>query len=198
MQLTPTQTCRARTSPLGDRLSQDSSARGRHVASAPDAYLAIARVVAPHGIRGEVRCQILTDFPERFARTRRVFAGEEHHSTAVERARVHRGRALLKFVGVDSREAAQGLVGSTLYIPKSEAVTLPPDTYFWHDIIGLTVRSTDGADLGRVTQILETGSNDVYVVQGAREVLIPATRDVVRSIDVAGGLITIELIEGLI
>jgi 16S rRNA processing protein RimM len=106
---------------------------------------------------------------------------------------------LLKITGVDSREAAQELVGSTLYIPDSEAVELPAGMYFWHQIIGLTVKSTDGVDLGRVTQILETGANDVYVVEGSQgEVLIPATQEVVHSIDVPAGVITIELMEGLL
>ena len=164
-----------------------------------DSYLAIAKVVGAHGVRGEVRCRILTDFPERFSRTRRVYLGEEYESTQVERARVDRGRVLLKLGGVDSREAAQSLVGSTVFIPESEAVKLPAETYFWHDIIGLAVRSVDGTELGRVAEILETGSNDVYVIQGGGgEVLIPATKEVVRKIDVEAGVITIDLIEGLL
>ena len=164
-----------------------------------DSYLAIAKVVAPHGVKGEVRCQILTDFPERFARTKRIFLGGEHKITQVKRARVDRGRALLKLEGVDSRESAQKLVGMIVFVPDSEAVTLPPGTYFWHDIIGLAVRSTDGAELGPVTEILETGSNDVYVVRGERgEVLIPATQEVVRTIDVQAGVITIKVLEGLL
>jgi 16S rRNA processing protein RimM len=117
----------------------------------------------------------------------------------IDQARVEARRVLLKIEGIDSREAAQTIVGSTLYIPDAEAVKLPPGTFFWHEIIGLSVRSTDGIELGRVTQILETGANDVYVVEGSQgEVLIPATQDVVRSIDVASGLITIEIIEGLL
>jgi 16S rRNA processing protein RimM len=142
---------------------------------------------------------VLTDFPERFARTKRVFAGESLLPMNVEHARVDSRRVLLKIEGIDSREAAQAVVGSTLYIPDAEAVKLPPGTFFWHEIIGLSVRSTEGVDLGRVTQILETGANDVYVVEGSQgEALIPATQDVVRSIDVANGLITIEIIEGLL
>ena len=164
-----------------------------------DGFMAIARVVAPHGIHGDVRCQILTDFPERFARTKRVYAGEEHRPITIERARIDRSRALLKLDGFDSRTSAEELIGVILYIPDNEAVTLPPGSYFWHDIIGLTVRSADGVELGLVTQILETGSNDVYVVQGSRgETLIPSTRDVVQSIDLEEGVITIELIEGLL
>src|SRR5438552_3112356 len=83
---------------------------------------------------------------------------------------------------------AQEDVGRTVYIPEAAAVKLPPGTFFWHQIIGLSVKSTADEDLGQVTEILETGSNDVYVVTGPRgQILIPATAEVVRSIDVEQG-----------
>ena len=105
---------------------------------------------------------------------------------------------LLTIDGVESRTAAEGLVGRTVYIPEDEAVALPAGTYFWHQIIGLTVKSIDGEDLGQVAEILETGSNDVYVVHGPRgEVLIPATAEVVQTIDLDAGEITVVPMEGL-
>ena len=162
-------------------------------------YLAIARVGSAHGVAGEVSCQLLTDFPERFSRTKRVFLGEDHRSIDVQHTRLHRGRVLVKFDGIDNRTQAGSLVGLTLYVPESEAVRLPSGSYFWHQIIGLRVVTTDGLELGTIVDILETGSNDVYVVEGERgEVLIPSTREVVRSIDVDGGVVTVELLEGLL
>jgi 16S rRNA processing protein RimM len=164
-----------------------------------DEYLAVARVVAAHGIRGEVRCDVITDFPERFKRTRRLFAGNAHHAVEVERSRVERRVLLLKLAGVDTRDDAEKLRGQTLYVHESDAVQLPPDSFYWHQIIGLTVRTVDGQDLGQVAEIMETGSNDVYVVRSAdREVLLPAIKDVIRNIDLAAGVITVELMEGLI
>jgi 16S rRNA processing protein RimM len=112
---------------------------------------------------------------------------------------VERGRVLIKLEGAASRGDAEALVGATLYIPESEAVRLPPGAYFWHDIVGLQVRSRDGLELGAIAEILETGSNDVYVVRGPRgEVLIPATHEVVQRIDLEAGIMEIEIIEGLL
>ncbi|MBM2809564.1 MAG: ribosome maturation factor RimM [Chloroflexi bacterium] len=163
-----------------------------------DDYLAVARVVAAHGIRGEVRCEVITDFPERFRSTKRLFLGAAHTPVDVERARSQKGGLLLKFADVDTRNAAERLRGVTLSIPGTEAVALPPGSFFWHDIIGLRVLTTAGDDLGQVAEILQTGGNDVYVVKrGDAELLIPAIKDVVRDVDLGAGVMTVELMEGL-
>lgn len=117
----------------------------------------------------------------------------------LQRARVDRKGVLLKVEDVDTREAAERLIGLVVYVPESEAVTLPTDWYFWHQIVGLRVKSVDGVELGQVVQILRTGSNDVYVVHGeGKEILLPATKDVIRSIDLTQGVMTVELVEGLV
>lgn len=167
--------------------------------STSEDYLAIARFTAPHGVHGDLRAEVLTDFPDRFEGTRQVYVGEEHRLMEVQRAVVERRRVLLKLGGVDTREAAQQLVGHYVYVPEAEAVHLPPGWYFWHQILGMRVQSTDGVELGSVAEVLQTGSNDVYVVRGqGKEILLPATQDVVRSIDVEQGLMTVELMEGLL
>lgn len=163
-----------------------------------DAYLAVARIVAPHGIRGEVRSEVITDFPDRLKRTERLFRGEDHVPTALERVRIDKHGAILKLAGVESRDDAERLRGQMLYVAEAEAVRLPSDSYFWHQVIGLSVRSDVGEELGRVADIIQTGSNDVYVVRSdAGEILLPAISDVVREIDVAGGIMTVHLMEGL-
>src|SRR5581483_11749973 len=95
-------------------------------------FLAVARIVAPQGIRGEVRCEVITDFPDRLRRTPILYAGEQHTVVTVEAARLEKRLAILKLAGVDSLEAAERLRGQTLYVPESEAVALPAGTYFWH------------------------------------------------------------------
>jgi len=159
-------------------------------------YLAIARVVAPHGVRGEVRCQIITDFPERFAHTRQVAIGPSHTTYRVVRSRFHRGQVILKLEGVDTVEAAERLRGQLVEVPLSEAVALPHGHYFWHQILGLVVETVQGERLGRIVDILETGSNDVYVVRrpDGGELLLPAIRQVVRRIDLERGVVVIELL----
>jgi 16S rRNA processing protein RimM len=166
-----------------------------------DGYLAVAHVVGVHGIRGDLRCVLLTDFPDRFKRGLRIFLGDEHSPHEVERARLERNRVVLKLNGVDSRTDAEALRGATIFVAEGDAVRLPRGSYFWHQIIGLRVRTAGGKVLGTVAEIIETGSNDVYVVRrsppDSGELLLPAIKDVVRKIDLARGEITVELLEGL-
>lgn len=162
------------------------------------AYLAVAQVLAPHGVNGEIRCAVLTDFPERFRKTRLLHVGESYVPFQVESARLSKGGLLLKLREVESREDAAALRGQVLFVPVAEAMPLPKGSYYWHEIIGLEVRTADGRSLGTVAEILETGSNDVYVVRdGGHEILVPAITEVVRDVDIVRGVITVDLIEGL-
>jgi 16S rRNA processing protein RimM len=169
------------------------------VSLAPESFLAVARIVGAHGIKGEVRAEIITDFPERLKQTPRLYRGEGHVPVDLERARLEKHGAILKLAGVGTRDEAESLRGQILYVPEAEAVALPGDSYFWHQIIGLSVRSDDGDELGEVADIMQTGSNDVYVVRSdSRELLLPAIKDVVQDIDLAAGVITVHLMEGLV
>lgn len=160
--------------------------------------LAIARVVAPHGLKGEVKADLLTDFPHRFRETTEVWVGSPPLRRRVERARVQRGQVLLKLEGVDTREQAEALRGQLVQVPESRAVRLPRGQYFWHQILGLEVRDRSAGSLGRVAEILETGANHVYVVRGERgEWLLPAIRQVVKRIDLERGEIVVELLPGM-
>jgi len=155
-------------------------------------------VAAPHGLKGELRCDIVTDFPERFRRTKQLHLGTEHRPYDVERTRAARGQLVLKLAGVDSRSDAERLRGQLICVPSAEAVKLPRGSYFWHQIIGLRVETIDKMLLGTVVDILQTGSNDVYVVKTETgELLIPAIKDVVRKVDVESGVMTVDLMEGL-
>lgn len=142
---------------------------------------------------------MLTDFPERFSDTVRLYLGEARAPLTLQGARLVSRAVLLKFAGVDTRAQAQTLVGETLWVRDSEAIQLPPNTYFWHQIIGLRVRTVEGLSLGTVVEVLPTGSNDVYVVRGGKqEVLVPAIEEVVRDIDLDAGVMTIAPLEGLL
>lgn len=161
-------------------------------------YLVIARVVSPQGNKGEVKAEVVTDFPDRFASTAAVHVGPEHHRYEVEGHRFMEGAVVLKLRGVDSIQQAESLRGQLLEVPEGEAVDLPAGHYFWHQILGLQVVTQDGVPLGRVEDILQTGSNDVYVVRGQRgELLIPAIKQVVKSVDLSDGILSVELIPGL-
>jgi 16S rRNA processing protein RimM len=158
----------------------------------------VARVVGAHGLRGALVCSILTDFPERFARTREVLVGDPPEPRRVERQRLQGRRVVLQLEGIDNRTAAEALRGALVQVPLEAAVELPPGTYFWHQIVGLRVEDRQGQPLGVVEEVLPTGSNDVYLVRGPRgELLLPAIKDVVLEIDLEWGRMVVELIPGL-
>lgn len=162
-------------------------------------YLVIGQIVAPWGVRGEVKVTIETGFPERFKQLQRVYLGEQVTPFVLERSRLHKGHALLKLEGCDDRAVAEKLRGQWVQIPIEEAMPLGEDEYYVYQIVGLEVWTTAGEHLGRVSEILFTGANDVYVVWGEKgEILIPAVEDVVLEVDLAGGRLIVELLEGLV
>jgi 16S rRNA processing protein RimM len=163
-------------------------------------FVAVGQVVKPHGVRGEVAVEVLTDFPGRFALLETVYIGEaDPRPVPVESFRLHKGRALLKFGGYDDRTAVESLRGEMVMVPVDEAMPLEPDEYYQQDLIGLEVWTTDDELLGEVVDILETGANDVFIVEGDRgEVLLPAIEQVVKWIDLEENRMLVELMEGLI
>ncbi|HEX2033244.1 MAG TPA: ribosome maturation factor RimM [Chloroflexota bacterium] len=168
-------------------------------ASALEGWIAVGRVLGTYGSHGELRVQPLGRFPQRFRELRRVYVGESFAPAAVIQRRPHGQGLILRLDTVQSRDAARALYGQYLYVPEAEAVDLPEGEYFVHQIVGLEVRTAEGEVLGRVAEVLETGSNDVYVVQGPRgEVLLPATKEVIKAVDVPGGTMLVELLPGLL
>ncbi|MCL4466660.1 MAG: ribosome maturation factor RimM [Chloroflexi bacterium] len=162
-------------------------------------FLAVGEIAAPHGVRGYFRVRILTDFPQRFKKLRQVYLGEEHRSCEVQAVRVLPDRVLMKIVGVDTPEAARPLGGQLVYVPVADAMPLGEGEYYWYQIIGLEVWTQSGQHLGKVTDILATGSNDVYIVQGdGREVLVPAIEDVIAEVDLVQGRLVITPLPGML
>ena len=162
-------------------------------------YLVVGKIVAPWGVRGEVKMTIQTGFPERFERLKKVYLGENATSSVLEGSRLHKGHALLKLGGCDDRDAAEKLRGQLVQIPIEEAMPLDEDEYYVYQIVGLDVWTTEGEHLGRVSEVLFTNANEVYVVQGEKgEVLIPAVEDVVLEVDLVSGRLIVELMEGLL
>jgi 16S rRNA processing protein RimM len=165
--------------------------------AAPPEFLIVGRILAPWGIKGEVKVEVITDFPERFAPRNLVYL--DARPFEIESCRPHKQSLVLKLTSVDSVEAAEKLRDGELTIPRSELPELPEGQYYTFQLIGLDVVTTDGKRLGRIMDIMTTGSNDVYIVEGKRgEILIPAIEDVVKSVDLKKGTITIEAIEGLL
>ncbi len=167
----------------------------RHEALEPAAGVTVGRVVGVHGLRGEVKVEPLSDFPERFEPGAALWL--DGRRLRVEGSRWQRRLVYLKLEGVDSRSDAVALAGRELCVPELLAL-VQEGVYYQHDVIGLSVVDAAGETLGRVSDILSTGANDVYVVRGERgELLLPAIDDVVRQIDLDGGCLLVELLPGL-
>jgi 16S rRNA processing protein RimM len=169
--------------------------------------LVVANVIRPHGVAGEVACGIVTEFPQRFRRTETVYLsapGDDGppQPYSVQRTRIARHRdvaqLVLKLEGVDDRDAAMALRGTLVQVPADEAWKLPRGRYYWHQIIGLRAVTGGGRELGTVKDILETGANDVYVIQTERgELLLPAIKQVIKKISPEEGIILVELLPGM-
>jgi len=165
----------------------------------PVPYLIIGRVLKPWSYRGEMKMEILTDFPQRFASLHQVFIGDDAKPFSVERAHLHGKYVLLKLKDVDSTEAADKLRDQLVQVARADAVQLPKGQHFIHELIGLRVVTTEGETLGVIEEILDTRANDVYVVRNeTREILIPATEEIVKEIAVERGEMVVKLIEGLL
>lgn len=164
---------------------------------APPEFLIVGRILAPWGIKGEVKVEVLTDFPDRFTPRKVVYL--DTCPVEIESCRYHKRHLILKLVSIDSIEVAEKLRGQDLTIPSSELHLLPEGQYYTFQLIGLEVMTTEGQMLGNIMDIMTTPGNDVYIVKGKRgEILIPAIEDVVKSIDLKKGKMVIEAIEGLL
>ncbi|MCK4257544.1 MAG: 16S rRNA processing protein RimM [Halanaerobiales bacterium] len=167
--------------------------------------IAIGKIGRHHNQMGEVKCLILSDFPERFLELERVFLEKEDDikRMQVENVWFNKSLAIVKFVEVSTLKQAQDLKDYYIKIPASEAIDLPEGHYFLHEIIGMDVYTDTDEYLGRLEDIITTGSHDIYVVyvstpEGKKEVLLPAIHDVVKEIDVEGKKMIVHLLEGLI
>jgi 16S rRNA processing protein RimM len=169
-------------------------------AGAASDWVAVGRIAGAFGIRGDVKVEPLTDFPERFQRTATLYVGEDHIPHPVASARQHARIVVVHLAGIETATDAEKLRGARLYIPSGELLALPQDQYYLHDLIGLRVEDIDGTALGVVADVLTGGGNDLFVIRpttGAADVLLPAVKEFVKSVDLAGGVMRVAPIPGL-
>lgn len=161
-------------------------------------YLEAGKIVTTHGIKGEVKIMPYTDYPELLCEFDRLFLGKNHEEINVERSRVFKNMVIAKLEGYDTPEAAEKLRNKILYMHRDD-LELDEDTYFIQDLIGIEVSDADsGFVYGKITDVMQTGANDVYVIQGKdREYLVPAIPEVVITTDIDENTMTIRPLEGL-
>ena len=159
-------------------------------------YLVVGKVFRPQGIRGELRLEIHTDTPNHLHDVATVYVGEEYQPYSLESFRLHSGVLLISLAEVQDRDQADLLRGLTVAVKIEEAAPLKVGEFYHHQIIGLKVVTDEGEDLGAVTEIITTGANDVYVVRGEKEVLLPAIKSVILKIEPPTQMV-VHLLEGL-
>ncbi len=165
----------------------------------PEDFLVVAQVLGPHGVRGELKCRLVTDFPDRFKRGTRVYVGSPPGEHRIAAARVSGRLVYLKIVGIGERATVDALRGSDVLVAVEDAMPLPEGQFYWRDVVGLRVEDTHGRHLGEVVDILATGANDVYVVRGdLGEILVPAIKDVVKAIAPAEGRMVVDPLPGML
>jgi len=165
-------------------------------------FVVIGKVVSTQGNKGEVNVMPLTDLIDRFKNLDNVFLRNKNSQAIlnVEKVRVRKDRVILKLKDIENIKEAKMIVGSFLEVERKNAVKLSKDAYFIFEIIGLEVYTENNIFLGKIENVINTGSNDVYIVKrkDKEELFIPAILDVVKDIDLEKKRITIHLVDGLI
>ncbi len=164
-------------------------------------FLAVGQLRRPHGVRGEIRMEVLTDFPERLTPGMTVYVGPRRLPLRIRRVRWQNEVMLISFEGYEDRDRVGLLRNMVVAVPADQAPPLPENEFYYHEVLGLRVVTDDGRELGEITEIMETGANDVLVVKpkgGGAEILLPDIDDVVLEIDTERGVMTVHLLPGLL
>lgn len=162
--------------------------------------LRVGVITSTHGVRGEVKVFPTTDDAKRFKTLKKVILdGREPLELSIEQVKFFKNMVILKFKGYDNINDVETWRQRDLLITRDQAVELKEDEYFITDLIGLTVVNEEEAVLGRVKDVLETGANDIYVVEltGGKELLLPAIKDCILNVDLEGGRMKVHVLDGL-
>lgn len=159
-------------------------------------------ITSSHGVRGEAKVYPTTDDPKRFKRLREVILDSDGRDLLleIESVKFFKKFVILKFKGIDTPEEVQKIRQKSLYVDREHAVRLGRDEYFIADLMGLRVLNEAGEEIGILREVMETGANDVYVIdlKDGRELLLPAIKECVLGVDVEAGEVRIHILDGLL
>ncbi|GAB4324664.1 MAG: ribosome maturation factor RimM [Phototrophicales bacterium] len=171
----------------------------------PPPFLLIGEILRPHGVRGEIKIRLLTDYPDRIKGLPAVYLGTTADDTKaqpyrVKHMRMHQGYGLLTLHTIHNRDDAERLRGLFVMIRTQDAIPLEDDEIYLYQLIGMRVETQDGHILGIIKEVLETGANDVYIIDSEEhgEILIPVTDETIVETDTDRNCVTVNLPEGLI
>ena len=164
--------------------------------------LKVGVITTTHGVRGEVKVYPTTDEPERFLELDYVLldTGRELRKLEIKNVKFLKNLVILKFKGVDNINDIEKYKGRDLWIPREEGQELEEDEYYIADLLGMSVVLEDGQEFGTLKDVMETGANDVYIIDSAEhgEVLLPAIKECILDVDLEKNVMTIHLMKGLI
>lgn len=164
------------------------------------AFVVIGRLLRPHGVHGEILMEAFTDFPERIQKGKIVYIGEDFLPVTIRSYRMQLNQFIISLDGFYDRDEIGRFRNQIVFIRVDDIPPLEPGEYYHHQVLGLQVIDASGSDLGSVTDILETGANDVLVITTQRgdQILLPFIDSVILEVDLARSLIQVDLLPGLI
>lgn len=164
--------------------------------------LRVGVIASTHGVRGEVKVFPTTDDTERFKKLKTVIldTGREQMTLNVEGVKYFKNMVILKFKEFNDINAIEKYKGKDLLVPRDQAVKLGPDENFIVDLIGLKIVTDEGQEFGVLKDVLQTGANDVYVIDGidGKEYLFPAIKQCILNVDLDAQEITVHIMDGLL
>jgi 16S rRNA processing protein RimM len=162
----------------------------------------VGKIIAPHGIKGQMKLHSYSGNADSLSSVRSVTLKSPSGTLqefSMNCFKANSGKFIIGFKGCDDINLIEPFLGNEVCLQRSQLPRLEADEYYWSDLIGLQVFTDDGTLLGKIADIFETGSSDIYVVRGGkREYLIPAIADVIKSVDPTGGKIVITPLDGLL
>jgi len=168
----------------------------------PEELIPVGKIIDTHGIKGQLKVHSYSGNADSLGSARSVTLkspGGVLTEFALKGFKPNVGKFIISLAGHDDINQVLPLLGYEICLKRGQLPDLDEDEYYWSDLIGLSVVTEDGTLLGKIADIFETGSNDVYVVRGGeREHLIPAIADVIKEIDPAGGKVVIAPLDGLL
>lgn len=166
-----------------------------------DDLLKVGVITSTHGIRGEVKVFPTTDDPKRFLDLEEIIldTGKEKKTLSIQYVKFFKNMVILKFKEFDNINDVEIYRQKDLYVTREQAVPLEENEYFIADLIGLKAVSDEGEELGEIADVLQTAANDIYVIkqEGTSDLLVPAIKECVLKVDIAGGMVTLHLLPGL-
>lgn len=162
-------------------------------------YTIVGQIINTHGIRGTVKVFPLTSDIKRFKSLSRVYLGDQKLELIVSSVSIKEKIVLVNFQEYDNINAISGFINSYLYVSDEDRVILPEDHYFIYDLIGCSVVDEENVELGRIIDVLQGFSNDVYVIDGKKgSFMIPAVKEFIKAVNITDRQVTVRPIEGMI